>query len=99
VKLGRIDAPLAGHPEVKDQGVAAIRLDQSELPAAAKPDDRCASQSLAEIARKGPPQILPAKLDALDAAAKQDLFQAANGGLDFGELWHPGHMANTGAAR
>jgi hypothetical protein len=98
VELGGIDTPLPRHAKVKDQGIAAIGLDQSELPATAKPDDLCASQSLAEVVGKGAPQILPAKLDPLDAAAKQDLFQAANGGLDFGELGHPGHMANVGAA-
>jgi hypothetical protein len=89
----RIDTPFAGHSEVKDQRVAAISVDQPELPAPAEAGDPRAGEALPEIRGKSPAQIAPAKLDSLDAALQQDPFKAANGGFDFGKLWHGRDMA------
>ena len=97
-KLGRVDPPLSRHAEVEHHRVAAVGVDQPVFPAPAEAGHPGAGQPLAEVVGKAAPQIGPAKLDALDAAAEQHLLQPADGGFDFGKLGHPRHMANVPAA-
>jgi hypothetical protein len=68
-------------------------MDQPELAAPAEARHSRAAQPLAESFGKGTPKISAAKLDTLDAAAQQDLFQPADGGFDFRKFWHGRDMA------
>jgi hypothetical protein len=97
--LARIDAPMARHPEVEHEGVAAVGFDEPVLGASAKAGHACAGQPLAEIDRKRAAQVRPANLDAADAAALQHTSEAADGGFDFGQLRHGGDMAEPPQAR
>jgi len=98
LKFWRLDAPLSRHAEMKDQSVAAVCFNEAELAAPTEPDDGRAREPLAQIWRKGSPQVLAPKLDSLDPPPEKDLLEPANGGFDFGEFRHRGHMANVGAA-
>ena len=93
--LSRVDPPPAGHAEVEDQGVSPIGIDEPVLcPSAQRPDTR-SGQALAEIDRHRTTQIGAPGLDRGDAPAEQHALQAANGGLDFREFRHAGHMAEA----
>ncbi len=83
---------------MKDQSVTAVSFNEAELAAPAKPDDCRAREPLAQVLRKGSPQVLAPKLDSLDPPPEKDLLEPANGGFDFGEFRHRDHMANVGAA-
>jgi hypothetical protein len=78
---------------VKNEGVAAVGVDQPELAAPAEAGDPRAGEALSEPCGKCAPKIASSKLNALDAAAEQHLFQAADSGFDFGKLRHGDDMA------
>ena len=98
LKFCRLDAPLSRHAEMKDQSVAAVCFNEAELAAPAKPDDCRAREPLAQVLRKGSPQVLAPKLDSSDPAPQQHLLQTSDGRFDFGKLGHHRDMANVGAA-
>lgn len=98
-KLVRIDPPFAGHAQVEDHGVPAIRVDEAVFRAAVEPGHPRACQSLPEVGRKRPPQVQPALLDALDRSALEDLGKAPNRRFNFGQLRHSPDMAARRQAR
>lgn len=98
VDFAGIDSPLAGHPEVEDERVAAIGVDEPELASAPKPADRCACQPLAEVRRKSPAKVGPPQLHADDPPPEQHLLQSSDRCFDFGEFRHHRDMAKLPAA-
>ena len=97
--LRRIDAPMAGHPEVEHQRVAAVGVDQSIFGASSEARDPRPGQPLAEIDRQCSPKVGSPRLDPLDAPALRAHVQPAHGGFDFGEFRHRGDMAEARQAR
>ena len=95
--LGRIDAPAPGHSEVEDEGVTAVRVDQPVFGPAPKAGHARPRKALTEIDRHRSAQIRPTRLDACNPMSLEHAFQAANGGLDFGKLWHRAAIWRTAA--
>ena len=99
LSLGRINAPPARHAEMKDERVAAIRIDQPVFRASTKPGDLRAGQPLSQIHRERPAQVRASRFNARDSPALEDALEATNGGLDFRKLRHAGDMAEPRQAR
>jgi hypothetical protein len=56
-------------------------------------------QALAEVRRKGPPQVRAAELDAANLLPVEKLSQSANGCFDFRQFGHARDMAVPRQAR
>ena len=97
--FGRIDAPPARHTKMKDERVAAVRIDQPIFRPPPKSGDARAGQPLPKIHGKRPTEVRAPRFDARDAPALEDAFEAANGRLDFRKLRHAGDMAEARQAR
>ena len=87
-RFGRIDPPVAGHPEVEHEAVAAIGIDHTIFGTAMEADDASARQPLTEVVGKRTPQVRPPRLDSRNPPALQHMGKAADGRLDFGKLGH-----------
>jgi len=62
-------------------------------------DDPRAGQPLAKVDRESMAQIGPARLDPLDAAAVEDMGEAADGSFNFGKLGHATVIARSEATK
>ena len=73
---------------MKHQRIAAIGIDQTIFRAAPKAGDPSTGQALPQIDRKCAAKVRTTRFDTRDAAAFEHARQAADGGLDFGQLRH-----------
>jgi hypothetical protein len=61
--LAGVNPPMARHPEVEDEAVPAVGVDQPIFGAPPEPDHSSTGQPLAEVDRQRPAKIRPARLD------------------------------------
>ena len=73
---------------MKDERVAAVRVDQPVFGAAAKRGDPRAGEPLAKIKRQRSAQVGSPRLDRGNAPALEHMGQATDGGFNFGKLGH-----------
>lgn len=99
VRQAWIDSPFSGHPEVEDQRVSAIGVDQSEFPAAPERCDPGPGQPLAESGGKGAAEIAPPQLNTCNTLSEQHLFEPTDRCFDFGKFWHCCDMAEPRQGR
>ena len=95
----RIHPPPPGHAEVKDERVAAIGVDEAVFRSPPEPDDPGSRKPLAKVLRHRPPEVCASELNLRDPTPIQHARKPANGGLDFGKLWHSADMADQPQAR
>jgi hypothetical protein len=73
---------------MEDEGVAAVRVDQTVFGPAPKSGHDGPCEPLTQIDWHGSAKIRPARRHARNATAVENAFQAADCGLDFGKLGH-----------
>jgi hypothetical protein len=79
---------MAGHAEMEDEAVTAIRVDHAVFGAPVKPGDASPGQPSTEIDGERMPEVRPSRLDTCNATPVQHARKTSDRGFDFGELRH-----------
>src|SRR4051812_5207296 len=83
-----VDPERSGHPEVHQQRLAGVELDEQILSAARDRTNATPFEAACKIGRKGPAKVRAAQHHTIDPCAAHHRLQAAPFGLDFRKLWH-----------
>ncbi len=82
------ESPSPRHPQMEDQCIPAISVDQAIFGAPPKAGNRRAGKALAQVDRYRAPEIGPSRLDRDQATPFQYRLKTAHGRFNFGKFWH-----------